>query len=171
MRHQLRVPSCCTAVVAFAAAVTLGACSTGQMSDLVPKAPDFSNIDWNPYSKAQETIKPMTESKATPADYVNADGSCAGGSTGTVAEGQAATAVALLMTECEVVNRLGPPETINIGANDRGDRQVIMLYSRGEQPGRYRFTAGRLTLIERVAEPPAPAKPKKPAAKPRRSVS
>jgi hypothetical protein len=140
-----------------------------QVSDFVPKAPNFSNIDWNPYSRASESIKPMSVAKATPEDYVNADGSCAGGAS--TAEEQTASAVALLMTECAVVNRLGPPEQIDIGANARGDREVVMLYNQGEQPGRYRFTAGRLTLIERVNEPPPPANPKKPAPKPRRSVS
>ncbi|HZS63276.1 MAG TPA: hypothetical protein VFA53_02075 [Xanthobacteraceae bacterium] len=111
----------------------------------------------------------MTQPKATPADYVNADGSCAGGES-TAAE-QTASAVALFMTECSVVNRLGPPDNIDIGTDARGDRHVVMLFSKGEQPGRYRFTAGRLTLIERVDEPAPQSKPKKPAPKARGSVS
>ena len=106
----------------------------------------------------------------TAADYVSADGSCAeaaaaeGGS-----EPKVAGAVALQMSECAVVRVLGAPEKVDIGANERGERLSKLLYSRGARPGLYSFTAGQLTEIERVAEPPPP-KPQKPAAKPRRAA-
>ena len=46
----------------------------------------------------------------------------------------------------------------------RGDRVAVVNYSRGQRAGIYTFTAGRLTSIERGAEPaaqPRGAKPKK----------
>jgi hypothetical protein len=53
-------------------------------------------------------------------------------------------------------------EKIDFGADDRGQRSVVMTYVRGPWPGVYRFTAGRLASIERApGPPPAPAKPQK----------
>ena len=49
--------------------------------------------------------------------------------------------VALQMTECEVVRSLGPPASIQIGANERGDRTATMIYPAAERPI-YIFTGG-----------------------------
>ena len=165
----------------MAAPFALGACSVDRLSEMVPSPPRFSNFEWNPYSKASTTIAPLTRVTVTPADYVNADGSCAGASPdsqsteGMAAEGAVAEQppprVALQMTECAVVKALGPPEKIDIGANERGDRTATLLYSRGERRGLYHFTAGQLTLIERVAEPEPPPKQKPAPTKPRRAVT
>jgi hypothetical protein len=76
--------------------------------------------------------------------------------------------IALGMTECDVVRTLGHTERMEISANERGQRNVILTYPQGARPGIYRFVAGQLVSIERTAEPPpAPkaAKPKKAAKK------
>ena len=78
--------------------------------------------------------------------------------------------VALGHTECDVVRGIGAPDNVNFSSNARGDRVAIVNYSRGQRAGIYTFTAGRLSSIERGAEPvaqPRAAKPKptkKPAA-------
>jgi hypothetical protein len=78
--------------------------------------------------------------------------------------------VALEMTECDVVRSAGHTDQVEIAANERGERSVVLTYLQGPHPGIYRFTSGRLTSIERApgAEAPVAAKPsgKKPAKKP-----
>lgn len=159
------------AALATAVSLVLGACSMDRMSDYTPRIPDFSSIDWNPYSKASLATAPLRTVKVTPADYVSADGSCAAAPSAGATQEPAIPGIGLEMTECAIVQALGTPEKIEIGVNERGDRAVTLLYSQGERPGLYRFTAGQLTLIERVEPPPPPpkpAKPQKPASKPRR---
>ncbi len=156
-------------------ALMLGACSMDRVSEMMPKTSDlgFSKIELNPYSKESASIAPtFRQGPVAASDYVNADGSCAGA---VAADGEAGTrvvggAVGLQMTECESVNALGAPEKIDVGANERGERQVKLLYNRGDRPGLYVFTAGRLTEIQRVAEA-APQKPQKPAPKPKRAAT
>jgi hypothetical protein len=156
-------------------ALALGACgSMERATELMPKGTDFSvtNFEWNPYSKASMSV-PSTFQRApiTAADYVSADGSCAAAAAAEdSSEPKVAGAVALQMSECAVVRVLGAPEKVDIGANERGERLTKLLYSRGERPGLYSFTAGRLTEVARVAEAP-PQKPQKPAAKPRRAAT
>ena len=58
--------------------------------------------------------------------------------------------IALQMTECDVVRRAGAPEQVEIGANERGERAVVLTYMRGPRPGIYRFAGGRLVSIERA---------------------
>ena len=97
---------------------------------------------------------------ATPGGGANALADGAAGSpppstTGTVALGH---------TECDVVRGIGAPDNVNFSNNARGDRVAVVNYSRGQRAGIYTFTAGRLTSIERGAEPaaqPRGAKPKK----------
>ena len=162
------------AVPATAIALTLGGCgATEKFSEMMPKTSDLTSFEWNPYSKASTSIAPsFKRTAATPADYVNGDGSCAGSQTQTAdAEPTPAVstggAVALQMTECAVVHALGMPEKIDLGANERGERTAKLLYSRGERPGLYSFTSGLLTEIERVAQSePPPKTQKKPPPKP-----
>jgi hypothetical protein len=71
--------------------------------------------------------------------------------------------IALGMTECDVVKRAGPPEKVVLGTDERGERKVILTYTGNMRPGVYTFTAGRLVTIERAPEPPAAAKPTRPA--------
>lgn len=156
-------------------ALTLSACgSMERVTELVPRAADFSvtSFEWNPYSKASMSV-PSTFKRTlvTAADYVGADGSCAGAAAAEdSSEPKVPGAVALQMSECAVVRVLGAPEKVDIGANERGERLTKLLYSRGERAGVYSFTAGQLTEIARVAEP-QPPKPQKPAAKPRRAAT
>jgi hypothetical protein len=124
---------------------------------------------------------PLTPDKpVTSEDLVNADGLCPGMSSpadaNALTEGAAAApapsttgTVALGHTECDVVRGIGAPDNVNLSNNPRGDRVAVVNYSRGQRAGIYTFTAGRLSSIERVANPePQPktakSKPKKPAA-------
>jgi hypothetical protein len=153
-----------------AMALTLGGCgSMDRLTEMMPRTSDLTSFEWNPYSKASTSVAPrFNRNPVTPADYVNADGSCINAATPEGSpEPTVAGAVALQMTECAVVGVLGAPEKIDIAANERGERLAKLLYSRGERPGLYSFTSGQLTEIERVAEPAPPPKPqKKPPAKP-----
>lgn len=77
--------------------------------------------------------------------------------------------VALGMTECQTVQRAGSPGNVAINAGDRGERSVVLTYLSGPWPGIYRFSDGRLKVIDRAPVPPeqpkAPPK-KKPTKKP-----
>jgi hypothetical protein len=73
-------------------------------------------------------------------------------------------AVALGHTECDVVRGIGAPSAVDISSNPRGERVAVVNFSQGARAGIYTFTGGRLTSIERGAEPvaePKAAKPKK----------
>jgi hypothetical protein len=83
-------------------------------------------------------------------------------------QGSSLGGIALGMSECEVVSRLGPPTAVNIGQNPNGARSSALTFKGGPRPGLYRFEGGRLSELDRVDEPPArdatkPVK-KKPAA-------
>jgi len=74
------------------------------------------------------------------------------------------------MTECEVVARAGPPNSVQLGRNPNGERTAVLSYQGGPRPGVYHFERGRLMQMDRVevaAPPPQakkkPAKTKKPA--------
>jgi hypothetical protein len=68
------------------------------------------------------------------------------------------TAVALGMSECDVVFRAGQPNSVQIGQNPNGDRTAMLTYNAGPRPGIYRFERGQLTEMDAVAPPPAPPK-------------
>jgi len=121
---------------------------------------------------------PLTPDKpVTPEDLVSAEGACPGtasanaptnanaSSDGTAAPAPATTGtVALGHTECDVVRGIGAPDSVNISRNPRGDRVAVINFSQGARAGIYTFTSGRLTSVERGAEPvvePKPTKPKK----------
>ena len=73
-------------------------------------------------------------------------------------------AIALGMTECDVVYRAGAPSNVQIGSNPNGARSAVRTYNGGPRPGIYRFEAGRLADMDRVevAEAKPVPKPKKP---------
>jgi hypothetical protein len=73
--------------------------------------------------------------------------------------------VAIGMTECDVVQRLGQPNSVNLGTNPNGLRSAALTFSGGSRPGVYRFEAGRLTEMDRVEQPPSQAEHKPPAKK------
>jgi hypothetical protein len=125
---------------------------------------------------------PLTPNRpVTAEDLVSADGLCPGmapaADANALADGAAAApvpstsgTVALGHTECDVVRGIGAPDNVNLSNNARGDRLVVINYSRGQRAGIYTFTAGRLSSIERGPEPVVPPKAakskpgKKPAA-------
>jgi hypothetical protein len=73
--------------------------------------------------------------------------------------------VALGMSECEVVSRLGRATSVNFGAAPNGSRSAVVTYQTGPRPGIYRFEGGRLAEMDRVEGLPPPAAEKKPAKK------
>lgn len=164
-------------VIALGAVVqALGACSSDLSLNnltLMPKPETMMRKpDWATSSAGKNgfALHPVTA-----ADLVNQDGQCAAASepvasaADPTAPGVAAPVggVALQMTECEVVRRAGPVETLDIGSNERGERAVTLTYLRGPSPGIYRFVGGRLVSIERApGPPPAPAKSQKTTKKP-----
>jgi hypothetical protein len=123
---------------------------------------------------------PLSPKKAvTPDELVSADGLCAGMSAvespdanvvpAAPAPGAAPGAtspgapspggnIGFDSTECDVVRFAGIPNRTEIGAGERNERSVVLTYVGGPRPGVYRFTAGRLTAIERgpAPEPPPP---------------
>jgi hypothetical protein len=70
----------------------------------------------------------------------------------------APTAIALDMSECEIVKRAGPADRINISVDERGERAATLTYADAVRPGLYRFRSGRLFSIERLPEPSAQTK-------------
>lgn len=142
--------------------MALGACSSVDFTGLQPV--DFSTF--TPRSTAALSDK-MT-GPVTPQDMVDEQGRCVGGGPAAGeadgAGGESAglatlgVGVALNMTECEVVQRLGAPERVSVGQNEGNQRVVSMTYTRGNWPGVYQFTAGRLTVMERAAAAAAPAR-------------
>jgi hypothetical protein len=154
--------------LALAGLTALAACSTDIGTiNLIPK-PEL-RPDWLSYSGHKEEFS-LREAGA--ADLVGPDGQCAGGrqeqqpadpATGA----PAAAGISLQMTECDVVNRIGTPDRVDLGANERGERAAVLTYTRGARPGIYRFAAGRLMSIERGAEAP-PERPKKAAPPPKK---
>ena len=84
-------------------------------------------------------------------------------------------AIALEMTECDVVKRAGIAGRVEIGTNERRERTATLTYINGQRPGIYHFTAGRLprwssARATRAAKPAKkPASP--PSARPSRMIS
>ena len=67
------------------------------------------------------------------------------------------------------MQRAGVPGNVAIGAGNGGERSVVLTYLSGPWPGIYRFSDGRLKVVERgptSPEPPAAPPKKKPAKKP-----
>ena len=161
-------------------AATVGGCGSVSMPDvagvnLVPKVTTLARPDWMTYSGSKEefTLRPVT-----PADLIAEGGQCpvdsaeAPPASDDGMQQQPALAsggIALQMTECDVVRRAGAPEQLQIGADERGERSVVITYIRGPRPGVYRFTAGRLASIERA--PDAPGTKAAPKAKPSKKAA
>jgi hypothetical protein len=131
----------------------------------------FSSRDW---ARAPTAAEISLTAKTTPEDYVDGNGACASGPAA-AAEPAAAGAnaapvstggVGLGMTECQVVQRAGQPNSVDIGA-ENNSRKVVLTYAGGTWPGIYTFVDGRLKVVDRIAAP-EPAKPvaKKRPAKP-----
>lgn len=102
----------------------------------------------------------------SPNDLIGGDGACAQVMP-TPSENEPAQpaapagggSIALESAECDVVRALGNPDDTNISADGGGNRLAVLTYRQGSRPGIYHFTAGRLTSVERGAEPPPAKKP------------
>ncbi len=146
-------------------------------SDLLSKDADwFSRTGRVFVRNVSIETPPLTPNKlVTAEDLVSADGACPGmappsgsADANALAEGappQSTGTVALGHTECDVVRGIGSAESVNLSSNPRGDRVAVVTYSRGPRAGIYTFTGGRLTSIERGAEPAPQPKATKPKAK------
>jgi hypothetical protein len=153
-----------TAGVALLAPV-LGGCSSDiNWSDikLLPKAESLNQGSLS-YSGQREDFTPPPAGQD---ELVGPEGQCPGGASETAGGG-----VSLQMTECEIVRRVGAPERVDIGGNERGERAVVLTYIVGPRPGVYRFASGRLKSIERAPEPPPAARPQRAAPAKKRSSS
>jgi hypothetical protein len=171
MRGHLRNRIGMLAVAGLVA--VLGGCGGGlgeiSTTNLLPRVDAITRPDWLSYSGGKEdfSLRPVTAN-----DLVSQQGQCAtpaGAAPATPAGDEQsgspqgapllAGGIALQMTECDVVLRIGHPEQLEFGTNERGDRTVVITYLRGNRPGVYRFSAGRLVSIER---PPGPAPTERP---------
>ena len=171
----------------LAAPMIAGCAGTGSdlfSSDLLSKDADWFSRPGRTFIKnVSIETPPLTPDKpVTPDDLISADGLCPGmappagpAAASALSEGAAAApktsgVVALGHTECDVARGAGAPDSVNLSTSPRGDRVAVLTYSRGQRAGIYTFTSGRLTSVERGAEPvaePKAARPKtrkKPAA-------
>ena len=131
----------------------------------------FSSRDWG---RAPTAAEISLTAKTTPEDYVDANGACVSAPAAAAEPAAAGTnpaplgagGVGLGMTECQVVQRAGAPNSVDIGAENNA-RKAVLTYAGGTWPGIYTFVDGRLKVVDRIAAP-EPAKPvaKKRAAKP-----
>jgi hypothetical protein len=161
-----------------ALALSMAACSLAPPDVSQFRAPtvDFSAFqvkDWNAYAKTQTGVRAVGAD-----DLVDGSGRCAGAPAPAVSDAgvdtsaqpaipsaSSARGVGLDMTECEVVVAAGPPQRVDIGANERGERNVIMTFTSSERAGTYRFVSGRLVSLERGPEPPPSPQAEKKTAK------
>jgi hypothetical protein len=162
----------------LAAAGALAACTSSVPDFTQFKLPTArsvmpQNVDTYVPPVSVRAVKPVG-----PADLVDAQGMCAAlAPAPTVGQGSEAGAapaapppagptvpgpIGLEMTECEVVAAVGPPQSVNIAADEHGARRVTMVFMGNERAGTYEFVGGRLKALERGPEPvPPPAQPKK----------
>jgi hypothetical protein len=162
----------------LSAVLALGACAMPDTDSF--RAPSAENF-FRPQSVSNFKDKVLPPVAAE--DMVDTSGRCAGAFVPAAASGDQPAkqtnislqeagvpvipaAIALEMSECDVVKRAGVAERVEIGTNERSERTAKLTYINGQRPGIYYFTAGRLTSMERAPEPPAPQKPAKKQAKP-----
>jgi hypothetical protein len=183
----MNIGSAIRAALPGALALSIAACSsTPDVSQFRAPTFDVSAFqvrDWNAYARNQTGVRPVGND-----DLVDGNGRCAGAAPPAMSDAGAdasaqpaamptgsARGVGLDMTECEVVAAAGPPQRVDIGANERGERNVIMTFTSAERSGTYRFVGGRLVSLERGPEPPptqqAAKKPAKKQAKPKQPPS
>lgn len=157
-----------------ALAATLAGC--GSASDMLSRDAEWFSRPTRIFQRTDLTVnaQPLSHrTSATPDELVSADGACAGvapapSPDAATAEGDPVAAmgptgagIALDQSECAVVRAAGQPDNINISANERGERLVTLTYMKGPRPGIYQFTNGRLSAMERGAEPAPTKKPAK----------
>jgi hypothetical protein len=164
-------------LLAFPAVLVLSACTLPDTESF--RAPT-ADVLFRPLSVTNYREKVLPPVAAE--DLVDASGRCAGafvpaGSEPAAAQGSVTlpeagvpmipSAIALDMTECDVVKRAGVAQRVEIGGSGPAGRTVTMTYQTGDRAGVYTFAEGRLKSMERgpdLAPPPKVAK--KPAKKP-----
>jgi len=111
----------------------------------------------------------------TPSDLVDGNGGCAaqpqlqpqpqGAAVAPDPTAPVGGALALGMSECDVVRRAGQPAAVELGTTPNGDRTAAITYRDGAPAGVYHFERGRLMQMDRIEQPVAPpqAVKKKPA--------
>jgi hypothetical protein len=114
-------------------------------------------------------------------DLVDANGACpnyapprasAGAGEGASPQDGAALfggGVALGMSECDIVARLGQATAVNFGTAAYGSRSLVLTYNAGPRSGIYRFENGRLLEMDRVDGLPPAAEKKATKKKPAKS--
>ncbi len=148
-------------------------------SDLMSKDAQWFSRAGRSFSRSVsiETPPLSPEKPITPEDLISADGQCPGmappSEAGAMAEGPGATPavqgghVALGHTECDVARGAGAPDNVNLSTGPGGERIAVLTYTKGTRAGIYTFNSGRLSSIERLPEPAAPARPTRAKAKKR----
>jgi hypothetical protein len=135
--------------------LALGACALPDTDTF--RAPDATTLfSARSISNYREKVLPPV----TPADLVDASGNCAGTDASIP---PVPAAIALEMTECDVVKRAGAGGQVQVGTGARGERTATLTFVSGERPGVYNFVDGRLKSMELGPEPVAPKTAKKPA--------
>jgi hypothetical protein len=167
------------AMAALATALVMGGCSAG----------DYESSGW--FSKPVDLFGrrggytfsqlggPKQDRAITANDLVDASGACpraappapeAQAAAGSPAPSPAGApeevallrgGVAVGMSECDVIARLGRPVNVSLGNNQNGDRTAIIAFAGGPRPGVYHFVGGRLSEMDRGAEPPPGSEQKK----------
>lgn len=161
-------------LVLLAVAPVVAGC--GSISDFSLKDQEWFTRS-NRMFKNSSTIEtpPLTTTKeVTQNDLISSDGACPGmpapsapadANASTQAQTPATAPVAIGHTECDVARAIAvAPDSVNVSANESGERLTKITWLRGPRPGAYTFTSGRLSSIERV-EVPAPEKPARTAKK------
>ena len=162
------------AFAALTVALALGGCADNTAAWFSkPLALSGNNVGYT-YSQVGEA---RADRPVTANDLADANGACpnfaapsapqappGNGDAGSAAPSDTSTllgaGVALGMSECDVVARLGAPTAVNLGQNPNGSRNTILTFKSGPRPGLYRFNSGRLSEMDRVELPP-PAQPEK----------
>ena len=165
----------------------IAGCTGGLSNDLFSTDTEWFSRPGRLFIRNIEAPPLSPDKPVTAEDLVSAEGYCpgmappaagpadanaaAGGAAGAPVVPSTTGTVALGHTECDVVRGIGPPGSVSLSNNPRGNRVAVITYTQGQRAGIYTFTAGRLTSIERGPEaeapPPKTAKPrakKKPAA-------
>ena len=160
-------------------AVSLSGCDDTAKWFAKPLNPFNNNPGYN-YSSLGDA---RVDRAITANDLVDAGGACpnyagpapsASASPGEGASPQDSAAlfgggVALGMSECDIVARLGQATAVNFGTGAYGSRRVVLTYNAGPRPGIYRFENGRLLEMDRVEGLPPSAEKKATKKKPAKS--
>ena len=167
------------AIVVVGIAVSLSGCDHTAKWFAKPLNPFNNNPGYN-YSSLGDA---RVDRAITANDLVDAGGACpnyagpapsASASPGEGASPQDSAAlfgggVALGMSECDIVARLGQATAVNFGTGAYGSRSVVLTYNAGPRPGIYRFENGRLLEMDRVEGLPPSAEKKATKKKPAKS--